>query len=208
MFSVNGGACGAGSSYNPTPHYGGSCAGGGAVTPSYLSPYCSCGGGIPNSIPSWDGYGKQYEWAKDFSDNFANHACAATSLLNELSEQYTKETGKVLTKEQRYEAIKKAYDSGNLREEDAHVNNWTEAANDMASALGLKGKYQYVQYSSKPSAKIYAWDKDGDGCSDHFVNDIGDGYYYDPATGKTGRVDTLQLATKDNLGKWRSLEYN
>lgn len=125
-----------------------------------------------------------------------------------MSEQYTKETGKVLTKEQRYEVIKKAYDSGNLREEDAHVNNWTEAANDMASALGLKGKYQYVQYSSKPSVKIYAWDKDGDGCSDHFVNDIGDGYYYDPATGKTGRVDTLQLATKDNLGKWRSLEYN
>lgn len=49
LFSVNGGACGAGSSYNPTPHYGGSCAGGGAVTPSYPS---SCGGGYtPPSTP-------------------------------------------------------------------------------------------------------------------------------------------------------------
>lgn len=49
LFSVNGGACGAGSSYSPTPYYGGSCAGGGAVTPSYPS---SCGGGYtPPSTP-------------------------------------------------------------------------------------------------------------------------------------------------------------
>lgn len=44
LFSVNGGACGAGSSYNPTPHYGGSCAGGGAVTPLTPPSPPSCGG--------------------------------------------------------------------------------------------------------------------------------------------------------------------
>ena len=55
LFYVNGGACGAGSSYSPTPYYGGSCAGGGAVTPSYPS---SCGGGYtPPSTPPTCGGG-------------------------------------------------------------------------------------------------------------------------------------------------------
>ena len=59
LFSVNGGACGAGSSYNPTPHYGGSCAGGGAVTPSkpYTPPTPTCGGGYTNTSNNQGSFG-------------------------------------------------------------------------------------------------------------------------------------------------------
>lgn len=56
------------------------------------------------------------------------------------------------------------------------------------------------------NAKIFAWDKNGDGEVDHFVNDIGGGLYYDPATGTTGNVSDLNLAT-EGLGGTRVLEY-
>ena len=55
--------------------------------------------------------------------------------------------------------------------------------------------------------KIYAWDKDRDGKVDHFVNDIGNGQYFDPANGKTGYVSDLDLATAVPLGGTRELIY-
>ena len=63
--------------------------------------------------------------------------------------------------------------------------------------------------SNKQDAKIYAVDypSSNDGRPDHFVNDIGNGQYFDPATGKTGYVSDLQLAT-EGLGGTRELRYH
>ena len=52
---------------------------------------------------------------------FAKSACGVTSLANEISEQYTKETGKTLTEAQLVSAIQKAVDAGKIRKTDAFV---------------------------------------------------------------------------------------
>ena len=46
-----------------------------------------------------------------------------------------------------------------------------------------------------------------DGIVDHFVNDIGNGKYYDLWTGAVGNVSDLQLATA-GLGEKRCLKYS
>ena len=81
--------------------------------------------------------------------------------------------------------------SGNLSERG--YSNSTEGYNPTAPA-------------QEQDIKIYAWDKDKDGYVDHFVNDIGNGQYYDPSTGETGNVSDLNLAT-EGLGGTRELEY-
>ena len=60
--------------------------------------------------------------------------------------------------------------------------------------------------AKEQNIKLYAWDKDGDGDVDHFVNDIGGGQYYDPWTGETGNISDLNLST-EGLGGTRELEY-
>lgn len=45
-------------------------------------------------------YFTQGQWADDFDQEFANNACTATSLLNEISEEYTRHTGTAMTFEQ------------------------------------------------------------------------------------------------------------
>ena len=99
-----------------------------------------------------------------------------------------------------------AVNAGGISEVDAYVNNWELAANAMADAVGLEGNYSYTTEPSKASATIYAWDKNGDGYADHFVNDIGNSQYYDPWTGQIGNVNELVLAT-NGLGDSRDLIY-
>ena len=88
-----------------------------------------------------------YTNQKDFSDtygaNFGSNACAATSLLNEISEQYTIETGKALTEQQVDAAMAAAVNSGSVSSTNAWVSDWTGAANAMADAVGLEGNYTY-----------------------------------------------------------------
>jgi hypothetical protein len=161
-------------------------------------------------------YIQQQEFSVLYGVDFGNTACAATSLLNEISERYLLETGKKMTKEDAINAMKAAVSAGYIGSSkianngveifDATVNDWAAAANTMADVIGLAGNYSYTTDSSQVSATIYAWDKNGDGYVDHFVNDIGNGQYYDPWTGETGNVSGLKLATT-GLGESRTLKY-
>ena len=171
-----------------------------------------CGGGTSggsnnnSAIPTYTKQGT-FTCGNGYTKNFGNHACAATSLLNELSEQYTEETGKALTDKQIYDAMAAAVKSGKIDASDATVNNWEEAANAMAVSMGLKGTYKYTTDVSKADAIIYAWDKKDGPAPDHFVNDIGNGRYYDPYSGTIGDVSALKLATTGN-GGYRMLDYS
>ncbi|MBQ1197139.1 MAG: hypothetical protein IIX47_00865 [Spirochaetaceae bacterium] len=168
------------------------------------------------STPKNPLYIQQRDFSSIYGNAFGNTACAATSLLNEISERYTLETGLVMTKEQSIVAMKAAVSAGHIGSSkianngveifDATVNDWAAAANTMADVIGLAGNYSYTTDSSQVSATIYAWDKNGDGYVDHFVNDIGNGQYYDPWTGETGNVSGLKLATT-GLGESRTLKY-
>ena len=168
------------------------------------------------STPKNPLYIQQRDFSSIYGNAFGNTACAATSLLNEISERYTLETGLVMTKEQSIAAMKAAVSAGHIGSSkianngveifDATVNDWAAAANTMADVIGLAGNYSYTTDSSQVSATIYAWDKNGDGYVDHFVNDIGNGQYYDPWTGETGNVSGLKLATT-GLGESRTLKY-
>ena len=170
-----------------------------------------------NSMTSGPDYIQQQEFSVLYGVDFGNTACAATSLLNEISERYLLETGKKMTKEDAINAMKAAVSAGHIGSSkianngveifDATVNDWAAAANTMADVIGLAGNYSYTTDSSQVSATIYAWDKNGDGYVDHFVNDIGNGQYYDPWTGQIGNVSELTLATKGDLGGSRNLVY-
>lgn len=198
LLSVNGG-CGSG--------YSGSCGGGGKInTPKYINVnYYSIYG--VNGGCSVAARVEQRDFTSSFGSNFGNHACAATSLLNEISEQYTAENGKPLTQKQVYSAMFSCVASGSIAWNDATVNDWQKAANDMAKAVGLSGSYTYTTNSSKASATIYAINPNENGVAKHFVNDIGNGKYYDPWTNKTGNISDLTFAT-DGKGGYRMLSYS
>lgn len=154
---------------------------------------------------------------KDGSE-FAKTACGTTSIVNEISEQYTKETGKSLTDAQIVTAVKKAIDAGMIDGTDAFVNDWGGAADAIGKALGMKGTWSYTTDASKATSTIISIDtktneRDYDGYHDHFVNDIGNGQYYDPYTNKVGNISELRLTSewKDNQGiksAYRYLTYN
>ena len=48
--------------------------------------------------------------------------------------------------------------------------------------------YSYTSDFTQASASIYACNPDSEGNPSHFVNDIGNGQYYDSWTGQTGNV--------------------
>lgn len=155
-----------------------------------------------------------YNFADD--EKFGKNACGATSILNELSEQYTKETGKQLTDAQALDAMRKAVDAGVIAGNDAFVNDWGRAAQVMSDALGLKGKWTYTTNPKEATAIIISVDTYGDeeydGYHDHFVTDIGNGQYYDPWTNKIGNIQQLHLTSKwedDNAIKspYRYIKY-
>jgi RHS repeat-associated protein len=45
-------------------------------------------------------YFTQDQWAESFGENFADHSCGATAILNEVSTEYTLTTGNAMTQEQ------------------------------------------------------------------------------------------------------------
>ena len=130
---------------------------------------------------------------------FSKTACGTTSLINEISEQYTKETGKTLTDTQILTAVKKAIDAGKIDGTDAFVNDWGGAADVIGKSLGMKGTWSYTTDAKQATATIISIDssKDNyDGYHNHFVNDIGNGQYYDPYTNEIGNINDLTLTTK------------
>ena len=163
---------------------------------------------VPSTTNGCKGAYVSYHSQLTFNDNnmtggskFAKSACGVTSLANEISEQYTKETGKTLTEAQLVSAIQKAVDAGKIRKTDAFVKNWGEAAQIIGDSLGLKGKWSYTDNAKDATAVIISIDtktseRDYDGYHDHFVNDIGGGKYYDPYTNKIGYINDLHLTSE------------
>lgn len=146
-------------------------------------------------------------FAGEFGEDFSDSACAATSLLNGISEQYTEITGQQMTAEQAEAAIRAAVENGSINSDNAYVNNWESAANDMWSATGLEGSFSYG--GSEPTIVIYACDNEPDqnGEADHFVLGTGKNEYFDPYNGDADKVDKLKLA-KTGLGSERPLTFN
>ena len=97
----------------------------------------------PSNTPVAPRYTEQNYFSDTYGSNFGNHACAATSLVNEISEQYTSETGHAMSAQQVDAAMAAAVNSGNISSSNAYVSDWAGAANDMAAAVGLEGRYTY-----------------------------------------------------------------
>ena len=125
-------------------------------------------------------------WIKgDPNDYFSTHACFATSILNQLSEQYTEMTGCILTEKQAAQMVSAAVDKKFIESANAYVNDTYEAANAMWTTLGMPG------YFTSPNGlgefenarHIFALDTNGNGEVNHFVGETEDGEYFDPWTG-------------------------
>ncbi len=144
----------------------------------------------------------QNQFKESFGQSFSATACAATSLLNEISEQYTTQTREQLTFDQGLNMMQNAVDNGSIDPNNAFVS-WEDASNDMWSDTGLMGDWNYDD--SGFSHRIYALQTDADPFPDHFLNSIGDTGYHDPWDGKTGdiRAETL-------VPEWqtRNIEFN
>lgn len=146
--------------------------------------------------------------AGEFGEDFSDSACAATSLLNEVSEQYTAITGRQMTEAEATAAMRAAVENGSINSDNAYVNNWESAANDMWSTTGLDGSFSYG--GENPTSTIFAEDRDGDGKVDHFrnsngFNGNGGQTCFDPLTGNSVDVDTLSLQEGREI---RSLTFN
>ena len=155
-----------------------------------------------NSMTSVRDYIQQQEFSALYGVDFGNTACAATSLLNEISERYLLETGKKMTKEEAINAMKAAVSAGYIGENnedkngvmkyEATIKDWSAAANAMWATTGLSGSF-VVNESLNADHVIYALDTKGDSGADHFVNSNGDGTFYDPYTGETLNIANYKL---------------
>lgn len=215
LVKVNGGTCtgfsaGACTS-SPSGNPSGDGGDGGGDTPSNPGTCTSMAQTPANNsggcTGSQEGGGNPVYFRQDvFYDVFGDavdSACAATSLLNEISEQYTASTGEKITRDQASAALQAAVDAGKIQPGNARVNNWAGAANAMWSSLGQDGSFS--NGGDNPSVVIYAVDSNNDGYADHFVNSNGNGTYYGVVSGGTYNVSNLTLATEG--GGTRTLSF-
>lgn len=139
-------------------------------------------------------------------NTFGKTACAATSLLNELSEIYTREFGAELSDKAMQKAMEDAIRQGGIDANDATVLSWENAANAMAKSLGLTGKFTYAGNIKNADITIYGLDKDPTkkGC-EHFVSSIGNDRYYDPWSGTIGNIS--DFAKNGWKVEYRGLNY-
>ena len=127
--------------------------------------------------------------------------------MNEVSEQYTAITGRQMTEAEATAAMRAAVENGSINSDNAYVNNWESAANDMWSTTGLDGSFSYG--GQNPTAVIIACNNDNDeqGEVDHFVNTSINDSCFDPATGRNITMDDINRATDLN-GDERTLTFN
>lgn len=135
---------------------------------------------------------EQRDFSDEYGKNFGDNACAATSLLNEISEEYTEQTGEQLTKEQAEDAMSAAVEGGYIDSNDAFVKDWEGAADEMWESTGQDGDFVYNE-SEDADHVIYAQDTNDDSNVDHFVNSTEPGQYFDPWTGETCELDSTEL---------------
>jgi phage tail-like protein len=137
-------------------------------------------------------YFTQGQWASEFTQKFANNACTATSLLNEVSEEYTKQTGKAMTQEQGLAAMQSAVNNNGVNQDNANVDNWQKAETGMWDSTGLPGTLTHNEQSTEHV--IYALDTNNTpDTAEHFVNSSAEGQYFDPWNGETGNVNSVDL---------------
>ena len=130
---------------------------------------------------------------------FGNNACAATSLLNEISEIYTIMTGKEANFLYMEEAMEAAIESGYINA-DANdiegvgtVYDYIGAANVMAKSMGLNVTFRETLDPSKADCMIFGADKvkvagETKPVYEHFYSSIDKNTYYDPWTGNIGSI--------------------
>lgn len=130
---------------------------------------------------------------------FGKNACAATSLLNEISEIYTIMTGKEANFLYMEEAMVAAIESGYINA-DANdiegvgtVYDYIGAANVMAKSMGLNVTFRETLDPSKADCMIFGADKvkvagEKKPVYEHFYSSIDKNTYFDPWTGNIGSI--------------------
>jgi RHS repeat-associated protein len=149
-------------------------------------------------------YFTQDQWSDTFGNEFANNSCAATALINSISNEYTSRTGEAMTQQQGTSAMQAAVSADSVSRNDAYVNNWTEAANNMWGTTNQTGSWTY---NANGEYQIHALVRGQNDTPYHFVNDIGGGQYRDPWNGNTGNVNDLNRQ-QGGLGPTRGLDFN
>ena len=144
---------------------------------------------------------KRYK-QRDFNfinELFGKNACAATSLLNEISEIYTIMTGKEANFLFMEEAMEAAIESGYINA-DANdiegvgtVYDYIGAANVMAKSMGLNVTFRETLDPSKADCMIFGADKVKEAGEtkpvyEHFYSSIDKNTYFDPWTGNIGSI--------------------
>ena len=119
-------------------------------------------------------------------ERFGASACAATTVLNIVSDQYTKITGKPMTKEQAVAAMNNAIEEGAVDETNA-LTDFHTAANAMWATTGLKGSFTYT--TDNPQHTVYCLGSDNIYSGKHFVNDVGNNEYYDVYSKNIGNLN-------------------
>ena len=173
--------------------------------------------GAGNPYATQPKYFNQRDFSENFGEKYGNNACAATSLLNEISEFYTKLTGKTISMQDAIKAQEYAIEKGSINSKDAFVNSWEAAANDYWNSIYGQDNKEYTlgrfyYGSSDPDLIIYAEQNDSDIDPDHFTNSNGqnsDGKptYYDCWDGEIGLLDNVNLV-KDRPTRELSFKLN
>ena len=148
---------------------------------------------------------------------FGKNACAATSLLNEISEIYTIMTGKEANFLYMEEAMVAAIESGYINA-DANdikgvgtVYDYIGAANVMAKSMGLNVTFRETLDPSKADCMIFGADKvkvagEKKPVYEHFYSSIDKNTYFDPWTGNIGSISDFAKNGWDH--KFVCLTYN
>ena len=173
--------------------------------------------GTGNPYATQPKYFNQRDFSENFGEKYGNNACAATSLLNEISEFYTKLTGKTISMQDAIKAQEYAIEKGSINSKNAFVNSWEAAANDYWNSIYGQDNKEYTlgrfyYGSSDPDLIIYAEQNDSDIDPDHFTNSNGqnsDGKstYYDCWDGEIGLLDNVNLV-KDRPTRELSFKLN
>jgi len=137
-----------------------------------------------------------------FEDGFAAEACAATSLLNELSEAYTQMTGDYL-EDWRAEVMMMRGVVSEAITPGGAVADWRNAANAMWGGTTLDGSWDYDHNLEgsidRGQHEIYRRPHAGSGRGRdwHFVNGVGTRQYFDPYNGSIGSIDSFPFDKRD-----------
>jgi RHS repeat-associated protein len=141
-------------------------------------------------------YFLQNDWSALLGQAFSNSSCAATTIINVISEIYTSLTGSTLSWYEANVSMQTAVNAGSINNGNlpvpAFINDWASAANDMWQ-WGNTMQTGTFTYNAEGEYQIYARDADRNLKADHFLNSTGAGQYRDPWNGNIGNVENIYL---------------